>query len=74
MGLETILAAPAMPIVVGGDNSINIPFIEALEARHATDAPPVHIFQIDAHLDFVDVRHSVTRRHGNPMRRAAEKS
>lgn len=25
--------------------------------------------QIDAHLDFVDSRHGVTRGHGNPMRR-----
>jgi agmatinase len=29
--------------------------------------------QIDAHLDFVDVRHGVRYGHGNPMRRAAEK-
>ena len=28
--------------------------------------------QIDAHLDFVDVRHGVRHGHGNPMRRAAE--
>ena len=31
------------------------------------------ILQIDAHLDFVDVRHGVRNGHGNPMRRAAEK-
>ena len=33
-----------------------------------------HILQIDAHLDFVDIRHGVKYGHGNPMRRAAEKS
>ena len=30
--------------------------------------------QIDAHLDFVDVRHGVREGHGNPMRRAAEQA
>ena len=35
---------------------------------------PVHLVQIDAHLDFVDERHGVKYGHGNPMRRAAEKS
>ena len=34
----------------------------------------IHILQIDAHLDFVDERHGVRYGHGNPMRRAAEKS
>ena len=30
--------------------------------------------QIDAHLDFVDVRHGVREGHGNPMRRASEQA
>ena len=34
----------------------------------------IHILQIDAHLDFGDERHGVRYGHGNPMRRAAEKS
>ena len=33
--------------------------------------PPAYL-QIDAHLDFVDVRHGVRYGHGNCMRRAAE--
>jgi agmatinase len=67
-GVAAILAAGALPVVIGGDHSVNIPCIEAFER-----AEPFHILQIDAHLDFVDVRHGVTRGHGNPMRRAAEK-
>lgn len=67
-GVEAILRAGALPVVIGGDHSVNIPCIEAFEG-HA----PFHLLQIDAHLDFVDVRHGVTRGHGNPMRRAAEK-
>ncbi|WP_238364587.1 agmatinase [Mesobacterium pallidum] len=67
-GVRRILAAGALPVVLGGDHSVNIPCIEAF-AGHG----PLHIVQIDAHLDFVDARHGVTRGHGNPMRRAAEK-
>lgn len=67
-GVAAALAAGALPVTIGGDHSINIPCIEAYEG-HA----PFHLLQIDAHLDFVDERHGVTRGHGNPMRRAAEK-
>ncbi len=67
-GVEACLRAGALPVVIGGDHSVNIPCIEAFEG-HA----PFHILQIDAHLDFVDERHGVTRGHGNPMRRASEK-
>ncbi|MEM7669543.1 MAG: agmatinase [Pseudomonadota bacterium] len=67
-GVETILAAGALPVVIGGDHSVNIPCIDAFDGQ-----PDIHILQIDAHLDFVDERHGVRFGHGNPMRRAAEK-
>ena len=67
-GVRKILAAGAIPIVLGGDHSINIPCINAFD-----DQDPVHLVQIDAHLDFVDERHGVRYGLGNPMRRAAEK-
>jgi agmatinase len=67
-GVRKILAAGALPVVVGGDHSINIPCINAFSEQE-----PVHVIQIDAHLDFVDSRHGVTAGHGNPMRRAIEK-
>jgi agmatinase len=66
-GVRAILAAGALPVVIGGDHSINIPCIRAFD-----DQGPIHILQIDAHLDFVDERHGVRHGHGNPMRRAAE--
>ena len=66
-GVRQILAAGAMPVVLGGDHSINIPCIKAF-SEHG----PIHVLQIDAHLDFVDERHGVRFGHGNPMRRAAE--
>ena len=67
-GVRKILDAGALPVVLGGDHSINIPCINAF-----SDQEPIHLVQIDAHLDFVDERHGVKYGHGNPMRRAAEK-
>ena len=67
-GVKKILAANAIPVVMGGDHSINIPCIDAFENEE-----PFHLIQIDAHLDFVDERHGVKYGHGNPMRRASEK-
>ena len=68
-GVRAILAANAIPVVLGGDHSINIPCINAFDGQE-----PFHLVQIDAHLDFVDERHGVRYGHGNPMRRAAEKT
>lgn len=71
-GVRKILAAGALPVVLGGDHSINIPCIAAFEEDCARNGP-IHIVQIDAHLDFVDERHGVRYGHGSPMRRAAER-
>ena len=65
--VRKILASGALPIMLGGDHAINIPCIRAF-SEHG----PIHVVQIDAHLDFVDIRHGVREGHGNPMRRAAE--
>jgi len=67
-GVRAILASGALPVIIGGDHSVNIPCINAFD-----DQGYIHILQIDAHLDFVDERHGVRFGHGNPMRRAAEK-
>ena len=67
-GVQKILSAKAIPVVMGGDHSINIPCIDAFENEDS-----IHVIQIDAHLDFVDERHGVRYGHGNPMRRALEK-
>ena len=67
-GVRAILKAGALPVVIGGDHSVNIPCIRAFDGEG-----PIHILQIDAHLDFVDERHGVRHGDGNPMRRAAER-
>ena len=68
-GVKKIIEAKAIPVILGGDHSINIPCIDAFE-----DQESIHVIQIDAHLDFVDERHGVRYGHGNPMCRASEKS
>ena len=68
LGVKKILEAKAIPVVLGGDHSINIPCINAFK-----NEDPIHIIQIDAHLDFVNERHGVRLGHGNPMYRASEK-
>lgn len=65
--VRRILERGAMPVALGGDHAVNIPCVRAF-SEHG----PIHIVQIDAHLDFVDVRHGVREGHGNPMRRASE--
>jgi agmatinase len=67
MAVRKILERKALPVVLGGDHAVNIPCIRAF-----SDEVPIHIVQLDAHLDFVDVRHGVREGHGNPMRRASE--
>ncbi len=69
LAVRKILERKALPLVLGGDHAVNIPCIRAF-----SDEAPIHIVQIDAHLDFVDVRHGVREGHGNPMRRASEQA
>ena len=68
-GVRAILDAGALPAVIGGDHSVTIPCLRAFRGRG-----PIHVLQIDAHLDFVDERHGVRHGHGHPMRRAAEEA
>jgi agmatinase len=69
IAVRKMLERRALPVVLGGDHAVNIPCIRAF-----SNEPPIHIVQIDAHLDFVDVRHGVREGHGNPMRRASEQA
>jgi agmatinase len=66
-GVRAALAAAALPVVIGGDHSVNIPCIRAFDGQG-----DIHILQIAAHLGFSDARHGVRPDHDTPMRRAAE--
>lgn len=65
--VRAILAAGAMPIVFGGDDSTT-----ALALRGFEGQEPFHILQIDAHIDYRDEVDGVRDGYSSPMRRAAE--
>ncbi len=65
--VRRILAADAVPIMIGGDDSTPIPFIEALAAKG-----PLTIIQIDAHIDWRDQRRGEAHGFSSTMRRASE--
>ncbi|EHH13794.1 agmatinase protein [Mesorhizobium amorphae CCNWGS0123] len=62
-----VLALPAVPILLGGDDSVVIPFLAGF-----ADHGPVWILQIDAHIDWRDEVHDERYGYSSPMRRASE--
>lgn len=65
--VRTILDAGAVPVVLGGDDSVPIPVFAAYEGRG-----PLCIVQVDAHVDWGDVIKGNPFGYGSTMRRAAE--
>jgi agmatinase len=65
--VRSLLATGAIPIVLGGDDSIPIPVLRAYAGRD-----PFTVLQVDAHLDFRDEVGGVRDGYSSPMRRAAE--
>ena len=65
--IQTILKAGAVPIVLGGDDSVPIPFFRAYQGYG-----PLTIVQIDAHLDWRHEVNGVTEGPSSTMRRASE--
>ena len=65
--VRAILHAGAMPMVLGGDDSTT-----ALALRGFEGQGPLHILQIDAHIDYRDEVDGVRDGYSSPMRRAAE--
>lgn len=64
---QDIVAAGAVPIMLGGDDSTPIPFIAAL-----SPLGPLTIIQIDAHIDWRDERRGERFGFSSTMRRASE--
>ena len=62
-----IMEAGAVPLLIGGDDSVPIPFIDAFSG-----GPPVIVLQIDAHIDWCDVRFGEKNGYSSTMRRASE--
>ncbi|WP_347268591.1 agmatinase [Paracoccus sp. (in: a-proteobacteria)] len=65
--VRKILAAGAMPIILGGDHAIPIPVLRAFEGRG-----PITLIQIDAHVDWRDRFHGVDDGLSSVIRRASE--
>ncbi|MEZ5935731.1 MAG: arginase family protein [Alphaproteobacteria bacterium] len=65
--VSTILAKGAVPIVLGGDDSVPIPVLEAFAGRGR-----LTILQIDAHIDWRDVVDGERYGLSSTMRRASE--
>lgn len=65
--VRRILDAGAVPVILGGDDSVPIPVFAAYEARG-----PFTVLQIDAHADWGDVIQGNPFGYGSPMRRASE--
>lgn len=56
-----------LPVFLGGDHSVSYPLLLAFH-----DVPELHVVQLDAHLDFTDVRNDTRYSNSSPFRRACE--
>jgi len=65
--VRALLDAGAIPVVLGGDDSVPIPMFRAFEHRG-----PLTVVQIDAHLDWRDEVRGERYGWSSPMRRASE--
>jgi agmatinase len=65
--VKTVLQRGALPIVLGGDDSITALSLRGFEGRG-----PLTVLQIDAHIDYRDEVQGVREGYSSPMRRAAE--
>lgn len=58
-----VVAAGALPLVVGGDHSISLPVLRALAARHG----PLGLVQFDSHIDTWEEDFGSKLFHGSPF-------
>jgi agmatinase len=65
--VRALVARGVTPVVIGGDDSVPIPVLAALDG-----AGPLTVLQVDAHLDFRHEVDGVTQGYSSPMRRASE--
>jgi agmatinase len=65
--VNDVLDGGAIPVLLGGDDSIAAPFVAGWR-----DHGPITVVQLDAHLDFRDEVHGERHGYSSPMRRASE--
>ena len=66
--IDTVVAAGATPLSVGGDHSVTLPILRSLARRHG----PLGVIHFDAHPDTWDEYFGSKFFHGTPFRRAIE--
>jgi guanidinopropionase len=66
--IDTVSAAGARPLSVGGDHSVTLPILRSLARRHG----PLGVVHFDAHPDTWDEYFGHKFFHGTPFRRAVE--
>ncbi|MBT9385146.1 arginase family protein [Pseudooceanicola sp. CBS1P-1] len=72
--IATLLERGAVPLLMGGDDSVPIPMLEAVNARAAAEGRKLTVLQIDAHIDWRDSHMDETQGLSSTMRRASELS
>ena len=65
--VRALLDRGAFPVVLGGDNSITFPVVQAYAERG-----PFGLLHVDAHLDYSDEFLGVRIANGNPIKRISE--
>jgi agmatinase len=65
--VRNLLDRGAVPLCLGGDDSVPIPILRAFAGRG-----PLTVVQVDAHLDYRDEVDGVREGYSSPMRRASE--
>ncbi len=66
--VASLAARAILPVCLGGDHSVTASILPAFSDT------PIHLVQIDAHMDFVNKLDGATATHASPMRRARELS
>ena len=66
--LKRQFASSRFSAILGGDHGATVPVVHALEAI----GRPVHLVQIDAHIDWRDEVRGARRGYSSPIRRASE--
>ncbi len=65
--VKKLLAAKALPVILGGDHSITFPVVRAFQK-----IKPLHLIHLDAHLDYNDSIEGVKLANGSPIKRISE--
>ncbi len=67
---DHILAAGCRPLALGGEHTVTLPILRAIQKKHG----PVALVHVDAHADVNDTMLGEKVAHGTPFRRAFEEN